>query len=152
MDIFVITTEIGSIKGVVLNNKIIEIKFFNGYLEEYYDNHTVLFFKTIKKYFEGYDVLDELPYEKQFKTEFEKKIMLTLKENVRFGHVASYGELAFMAGYPRAARAVGTVMAHNDLPLIFPCHRVIKSDGSLGNFGPGQRWKEFLLRIEKYIV
>ncbi|AEX85515.1 O-6-methylguanine DNA methyltransferase [Marinitoga piezophila KA3] len=152
MEIFVITTEAGSIKGFVKNNKIIEIKFYNDYLEEYYDNHTALFYKTIKKYFKGYDVLDELPYEKYFKTVFEERVMKTLKNKVLFGHVVSYGELAVMAGYPRAARAVGTVMAHNNLPLIFPCHRVIKSDGRIGNFGPGQHWKEFLLKIEKYIV
>lgn len=53
------------------------------------------------------------------------------------GEVRSYGELAEAAGRPRAARAVGTVMATNSLPLLVPCHRVIRGDGRLGEYGAG---------------
>jgi O-6-methylguanine DNA methyltransferase len=53
------------------------------------------------------------------------------------GEVRSYGELAAAVGNPRAARAVGTVMATNPLPLFVPCHRVVRGDGTLGEYGAG---------------
>ena len=61
----------------------------------------------------------------------------------------SYGVLAEMAGYPRAARAVGNAMATNPIPVVIPCHRVIRSDGSLGNYGDDPAWKERLLAHER---
>ncbi|MBN1630183.1 MAG: methylated-DNA--[protein]-cysteine S-methyltransferase [Thermoleophilia bacterium] len=60
----------------------------------------------------------------------------------------SYGTLAEMAGYPRAARAVGTAMAINPIPIVIPCHRVVRADGSLGNYGTDPAWKERLLSHE----
>ncbi len=68
------------------------------------------------------------------------------------GATISYGELAEMAGHPRAARAVGTVMARNPIPIVVPCHRVIRSDGSLGRYGTDASWKERLLDHERRIV
>ncbi len=56
---------------------------------------------------------------------------------IPYGHTASYGRVAAMAGLPRAARFVGTTMAKNAYPVFIPCHRVIKSDGSIGGFGGG---------------
>jgi methylated-DNA-[protein]-cysteine S-methyltransferase len=61
----------------------------------------------------------------------------------------SYGDLAEMAGHPRAARAVGTAMACNPIPIVIPCHRVIRSDGSLGNYGDDPALKERLLAHER---
>jgi methylated-DNA-[protein]-cysteine S-methyltransferase len=61
----------------------------------------------------------------------------------------SYGVLAEMAGYPRAARAVGAAMATNPVPIVIPCHRVIRSDGSLGRYGNDPAWKERLLAHER---
>lgn len=61
----------------------------------------------------------------------------------------SYGDLAEMAGHPRAARAVGTAMARNPIPIVVPCHRVIRSDGSLGNYGDDPALKERLLAHER---
>ena len=57
---------------------------------------------------------------------------------IPYGRTASYGQVALMAGLPRAARFVGTTMAHNAYPVFIPCHRVIKSDGSIGGFGGGR--------------
>ncbi len=67
---------------------------------------------------------------------FRGEVMRALMD-VGQGEVISYGALAARAGRPRAARAVGTTMATNPLPLIVPCHRVIRSDGSLGEYGAG---------------
>jgi O-6-methylguanine DNA methyltransferase len=61
----------------------------------------------------------------------------------------SYGALASMAGHPRAARAVGTAMATNPIPIVIPCHRVIRSDGSLGNYGDDPDLKGRLLEHER---
>jgi methylated-DNA-[protein]-cysteine S-methyltransferase len=66
---------------------------------------------------------------------------------VPYGKTITYGELARRAGSPRACRAVGNAMAHNDLPLIIPCHRVVATQG-LGGFGGGLRLKQDLLRLE----
>jgi methylated-DNA-[protein]-cysteine S-methyltransferase len=57
--------------------------------------------------------------------------------SITFGAVVTYGGLAIKIGTPRAARAVGTALSRNPFPLIVPCHRVIKSDGTLGNFTSG---------------
>lgn len=83
-------------------------------------------------------------------TPFTRKVYLALRR-VQPGEVITYGELARMAGSPRAARAVGHAMATNPLPLIIPCHRVIASNGSLGGFSApdGIRLKDQLLRIER---
>jgi methylated-DNA-[protein]-cysteine S-methyltransferase len=61
----------------------------------------------------------------------------------------SYGQLAELAGAPRAARAVGTACAHNRLALIVPCHRVIRADGGLGQYGYGGQIKTRLLDHER---
>jgi len=62
--------------------------------------------------------------------------------------------LARQAGYPSAARAVGGVMARNRVPILIPCHRVIRSDGSLGGYsaGTGLNWKKWLLQHENDII
>ena len=66
-------------------------------------------------------------------TNFQKKVLQIVKE-IPYGEIRSYKEAAEAAGYPRAYRAVGNTMRNNPLPLIIPCHRVIKSDGGLGGF------------------
>jgi len=72
------------------------------------------------------------------------------------GEVATYGQLAARAGSLRAARAVGSVMAKNPLPIVLPCHRVIASDGTLGGFAGGTKeealaLKATLLRYEGWL-
>jgi methylated-DNA-[protein]-cysteine S-methyltransferase len=64
------------------------------------------------------------------------------------GKVMTYGGLAARVGVPGGARAVGNVMAENPFPLVIPCHRVIRSDGSLGGFGGGLPMKRALLEME----
>lgn len=83
-------------------------------------------------------------------TEFQQGV-LTMLRQITYGKTISYGELAELSGCPRGARAVGTVMAKNPLPLIIPCHRVIKSDGSLGYFSGagGVDTKQKMLTLEK---
>ncbi len=80
--------------------------------------------------------------------QFERNILLCLYRHVPCGKVIAYGRLAELAGYPRAARAVGTAMRNNPFPLFFPCHRVAKSDMSPGNYQSGAGIKRLLLKKE----
>ena len=79
---------------------------------------------------------------------FERKV-LALLVKVRSGQSISYRNLAIRAGSRRAARAVGNVMKKNRLPIILPCHRVVRSDGGLGDYSQGLAWKKRLLQLEK---
>ncbi len=83
-------------------------------------------------------------------TDFQTNVLTALR-NINYGKTVSYGELARLANCPRGARAIGTVMAQNPLPLIIPCHRVIKADGSLGYFSAagGVDTKQRMLNLEK---
>ena len=69
---------------------------------------------------------------------------------IPFGSTISYGDLARRSGFRGAARFVGTTMAKNMVPIIIPCHRVIRSDGSMGNYSGGIHIKKFLLDMERY--
>jgi methylated-DNA-[protein]-cysteine S-methyltransferase len=79
---------------------------------------------------------------------FEQAVYRTLL-SIPPAVTVSYGTLAELAGYPRAARAVGNAMAANPIPVVVPCHRVIRADGSLGNYGDDPAWKERLLAHER---
>ncbi len=81
-------------------------------------------------------------------TIFEKKVYRALRK-VPTGKVISYGELAERAGYPGAARAVGSAMRKNRLPIVIPCHRVIPATGGIGEYSAGKQWKRWLLEYEK---
>jgi methylated-DNA-[protein]-cysteine S-methyltransferase len=71
---------------------------------------------------------------------------------VGYGETTTYGALAARAGNPRAARAVGTVMNRNPVPIVLPCHRVVGANGNLTGYGGGLHRKEQLLRLEGAIL
>lgn len=80
---------------------------------------------------------------------FTRQVLWKLLKVVKFGEMVSYQQLAALAGNPKAARAVGGAMRSNPVPILIPCHRVICSDGTLGNYsGGGQAVKEWLLDHE----
>ncbi|XP_069719503.1 methylated-DNA--protein-cysteine methyltransferase isoform X2 [Phaenicophaeus curvirostris] len=80
---------------------------------------------------------------------FTRQVLWTLLRDVKFGEAVSYKQLADLAGNSRAARAVGGAMRSNPIPIIIPCHRVIRSSGQTGNYGGGNLMKEWLLSHEK---
>ncbi len=94
--------------------------------------------------------LTEAPLDHLGLSSFEVAVFETLM-SVPAGETVSYGELADMAGYPRAARAVGNAMACNPIPVVVPCHRVIRSDGTMGRYGNDPTWKERLLDHEGWV-
>jgi methylated-DNA-[protein]-cysteine S-methyltransferase len=67
---------------------------------------------------------------------------------VRFGETVTYKDLAQRTGHPKASRAVGTAMATNPIPIVVPCHRVLRTGGALGGYGGGLDTKAWLLRHE----
>uniref|UniRef100_A0A8B9QXZ3 Methylated-DNA--protein-cysteine methyltransferase n=1 Tax=Apteryx owenii TaxID=8824 RepID=A0A8B9QXZ3_APTOW len=80
---------------------------------------------------------------------FTGQVLWTLLREVKFGEAVSYKQLAALAGNSRAARAVGGAMRSNPIPIIIPCHRVIRSSGESGNYGGGRLLKEWLLSHER---
>ncbi|VAX22319.1 Methylated-DNA--protein-cysteine methyltransferase [hydrothermal vent metagenome] len=93
--------------------------------------------KKLADYFNGKPVTfgNKLIFQKA--NSFSNAILTSLLK-VKWGKTTTYGELAERAGFKGAGRAVGSVMAKNEIPLIIPCHRVIRADGALGGFsGPG---------------
>jgi methylated-DNA-[protein]-cysteine S-methyltransferase len=88
-----------------------------------------------------------LPLDRSLTRGFRAEVLDVLS-GVPYGHVVTYAELAAMAGRPRAVRAAGTACATNPLPIVIPCHRVVRSDGLLGGYGGGLPTKAWLLRLE----
>ena len=78
--------------------------------------------------------------------------VLRITYEIPFGEVTSYGAIANQLGKPGAARAVGTALARNPIPIVIPCHRVIGSDHGLHGFGGGLDVKAYLLKLEGHTV
>jgi len=81
-------------------------------------------------------------------TEFQAKVWAALRR-IPVGHTASYTELARAVGTPLAVRAAGSANGQNPVPVVIPCHRVVRSDGTLGGYGGGLDRKRWLLDHEK---
>lgn len=78
---------------------------------------------------------------------FQRTVLERLGQ-IPWGHTESYSQVAREVGNPKAVRAVGTACAVNPIPLIVPCHRVLKADGSAGNYRGGSEAKRLLLALE----
>jgi methylated-DNA-[protein]-cysteine S-methyltransferase len=81
---------------------------------------------------------------------FGRKI-LTVTAKIPYGTVSSYGDVAARTGNPRASRAAGNALGSNPMPIVVPCHRVVRSGGALGGYTGGLQRKEFLLRLEGFL-
>jgi len=103
--------------------------------------------RQLEEYFAGRRRRFELPVDLQLATGFRRAVLGQLLD-VAYGSTASYAALAAATGSPRAARAVGTACATNPVPIVVPCHRVVRSDGTIGNYGGGTEAKRTLLRLE----
>jgi methylated-DNA-[protein]-cysteine S-methyltransferase len=86
------------------------------------------------QYFAGERTEFDLPIDLRGFTPFQRAVLEEVC-NIPYGEVRSYGEIAWAVGRPRAARAVGTVMATCPISLVIPCHRVVRSDGTPGQYG-----------------
>ena len=103
--------------------------------------------RQLDEYFEGRRRGFDLDIDLRLARDFGR-IVLEELGRVPFGEVTTYGALAARAGKPRAARAVGTIMNRNPIPIVLPCHRVVGADGSLVGYAGGLERKQQLLRLE----
>ena len=114
------------------------------------------YFKTLQEqitaYFEGACVnfSPDIPVVLDGFSRFRGSV-LTACRDIKFGQTISYSELAKKVGWPAASRAVGSALAKNPLPLIIPCHRVVRSDGKMGGFSApgGVTLKKKMLELER---
>ena len=103
--------------------------------------------EQIAEYFAGTRRGFDLPLDLRLAAGFRRAVVEHLPD-IGYGSTASYSALAAMTGNPGAVRAVGTACALNPLPVVVPCHRVVRSDGTTGNYRGGPGAKRLLLDLE----
>ncbi len=103
--------------------------------------------REMDEYFAGRRHSFALPLDFRLASGFRREVLAHLPE-IGYGHTASYAQVAALTSSPRAVRAVGTACARNPLPLVVPCHRVIRADGSQGAYLGGAEAKALLLALE----
>jgi len=103
--------------------------------------------RQIEEYFARRRDQFDLPLDFSLSTGF-RRLVLDALPDIGYGHTASYGAVAAAVGNPRAVRAVGTACATNPLPLVVPCHRVVRSSGVIGPYLGGPDAKKLLLNLE----
>jgi len=106
------------------------------------------FYADLNNYFLGKVISWNYPLDLSAHTPFQKEVWQALQK-ISYGKIKTYKEIAIKLNRPRSFRAVGNACSKNPLPIIIPCHRVVKKNYNLGGFSSGLIWKEKLLRIEK---
>lgn len=103
--------------------------------------------REIDEYFAGARTAFDLPLDYSLSSGFRQVVQRHLSQ-IAYGHTESYKEVAQIVGNPGAVRAVGTACATNPLPVVVPCHRVLRTDGTLGGYIGGLESKSALLTLE----
>jgi len=103
--------------------------------------------RQLDLYFEGKLTDFDLPLDWQLSKDFRRRVLRAIAR-IPYGQTRSYTQMAISAGNERAVRAAGTACGSNPIPLVVPCHRVLRSGGALGGYGGGLPMKEALLRLE----
>lgn len=101
----------------------------------------------LDEYFSGRRQVFDLRLDLRLAHGFRRLVLDHLRD-IAYGTTASYASVAVSAGHPKAVRAVGTACAHNPLPVVVPCHRVVRSDGTIGGYLGGPEAKRTLLALE----
>lgn len=104
--------------------------------------------RELDEYFTGRRKVFDVPLDWRLSHGFRRVALDELARGVPFGHTVSYKELAQRSGSPKASRAIGSAMATNPLPIVVPCHRVLRTGGDLGGYGGGLDAKRWLLTHE----
>ncbi len=102
----------------------------------------------LEEYFAGQRRAFDLALDWQLAGGFRSTVLHRLTTDLAYGQTASYSAIAQLAGNPKAIRAVGSACATNPLPVVVPCHRVVRSDGSMGGYLGGLDAKRTLLTLE----
>jgi methylated-DNA-[protein]-cysteine S-methyltransferase len=104
--------------------------------------------RQLDEYFAGRRTDFDLDVDLRLTGGFRRQVLEVLAARVTYGLTCSYADLADLAGRPRAHRAVGSAMATNPVPIVVPCHRVLRTGGGLGGYGGGLDVKRLLLSLE----
>jgi methylated-DNA-[protein]-cysteine S-methyltransferase len=107
--------------------------------------------RELDEYFEGRRTHFDLPLDWELTRGFTSRV-LQATARISFGTTSTYAEVASQAGSPRAVRAAGNALGANPLPVVVPCHRVLRTGGGLGGYTGGLERKEYLLRLEGVLV
>ncbi|MGH7551090.1 MAG: methylated-DNA--[protein]-cysteine S-methyltransferase [Gemmatimonadota bacterium] len=103
----------------------------------------------LTEYFAGHRTSFDLPVDLAAVSDFDRRVLAVVR-GIPFGGVVTYADIARRIGSPSAARAVGNAVGRNPAPIVVPCHRVVRSDGTLGGYsGGGVEYKRRLLTIER---
>lgn len=103
--------------------------------------------RQLDEYFAKRRTTFDLPVDLRLAAGFRRDVIEHLRD-IGYGRRESYATVAAAIGHPRAVRAVGSACAHNPLPVVIPCHRVVRSDGSTGQYVGGAAAKSALLDLE----
>jgi methylated-DNA-[protein]-cysteine S-methyltransferase len=103
--------------------------------------------EELDEYFAGARTTFDVPLDWRLSAGFRSTVLHHLPE-IAYGQTASYATVAQLAGNPKAVRAVGSACATNPLPVVVPCHRVVRSDGAMGGYLGGVEAKRTLLTLE----
>lgn len=103
--------------------------------------------RELDEYFAGRRRAFDLPLDHRLTSGFRADVLAQLPR-IGYGDTASYADVARAAGHPRAVRAVGSACGANPLPIVVPCHRVVRSDGTSGGYAGGAEAKRILLTLE----
>ena len=103
--------------------------------------------RELDRYFEGKLDSFDLPLDWRLSGGFRQRVLRAINR-IPYGQTRSYTEMARKAGNERAVRAAGTACGSNPIPLVVPCHRVLRTSGALGGYGGGLPMKEALLQLE----
>ncbi|GAA1970664.1 methylated-DNA--[protein]-cysteine S-methyltransferase [Microbacterium deminutum] len=104
--------------------------------------------RQLDEYFAGARRQFDIPLDWRLVRGFTREALRAVRD-IPYGETAGYGEVAIQAGSPRAARAVGTACATTPFSIVVPVHRVVRSDGSLGEYGGHPEVKQFLIDLER---
>jgi methylated-DNA-[protein]-cysteine S-methyltransferase len=107
--------------------------------------------KQLDEYFAGTRRSFDVDWDVRHLPAYNQRVLEELAR-VEYGSTTTYGTLAAITGNPRAARAIGTVMNRNPIPIVLPCHRVVGAGGKLTGYAGGLERKELLLRLEGAIL
>jgi methylated-DNA-[protein]-cysteine S-methyltransferase len=103
--------------------------------------------RELDEYFSGRRLEFDLPIDWSLTAGFTQRV-LRATARVPYGSVSTYRQMASAAGNERAVRAAGNALGANPIPIVVPCHRILRTGGALGGYGGGLPRKEFLLRLE----
>jgi methylated-DNA-[protein]-cysteine S-methyltransferase len=107
--------------------------------------------RQVDEYFAGRRQGFDVPLDWQLSGGFRRTVLTRLAAEVGYGRTTSYSALAALAGSPRAVRATGSACATNPIPVVVPCHRVVRLDGSSGGYRGGAEAKRMLLSLESAV-